>query len=129
MPTVEKYHNWELTMGQSKKHGVNRLAVRATNPQNPNDYVMVRTAENEENLDYRTLVIRIKPMIAQMEYERAKSADARNVWLGRLRAAVEANEILRLERRAQKLVGAPQTDDIIHKITGGTIKSRGGKAK
>lgn len=128
MPTVEKYHNWELTLGQSKKHGVNRLAVRGTNPNNPDDMVLVRTAENEENLDYRTLVIRAKPMIAEMEYRRATSADARNVWLARLRAAVEANEMLRLERRAQKLVGVPQTDDIIHKITGAKTIARGGKA-
>ncbi len=127
MPAVEKYHNWEITLGQSKKHGVNRLAVRATNPQNPNDLVMVRTGENEESLDYRTLVIRAKPMIAEMEYRRAKSQNERKIWEARLRAAVEANEMLRLERRAQKLVGAPQTDDIVHKIIGGSVKTAGGE--
>lgn len=127
MPTVEQYHGWEITLGQSRRGQAQRLAVRATNPNNPDDLIVVRTVENEDGLDYRTLLARCQMSICEKEVGR-QVGQTREHWINRLYAAVEVNEQLRLERRAAKLTSGEHVGSIVARITGASLGTRGSKS-
>lgn len=124
MAAIEKYHGWEIRRGTDKPNGAGKLVIQAS--KGPNDLIRTRTAEDDESLDYQTLINRTKVLIAEKEFHRA-SGEEKQSWETRLTKAVEVQMLENAERKARRLAGAPDVAGTVARLTSAHPGVRGGQ--